>query len=301
MKCVDIRIKNGILFVFLTAKKGNQQKITNFVVEDTILYDRISRDMQKIPVSVVINTYNAARQMTETLKSAKDFDEIVVCDMESTDNTVDIARQYGCRVVTFPKGQHNICEPARDFAIHSARNEWVLVVDADEVIPAELADFIQRLLRKPTVDSAYFVPRKNIFLGEFIKSSFPDYQLRLLNQTKAVWPPTIHSLPVIDGTVGHLPKDAGIALIHNGLTVSTELKKIDVYSGNDLVKRNKKTVSLMQLVFSPLWRFVRYYFLKGACLQGRRGFIKAMFSSHMKFYYLAKVYERKVAEGESHV
>lgn len=257
--------------------------------------------MHKIPVSVVINTYNAARQITETLESAKDFDEIVVCDMESTDNTVEIARKYGCKTVTFPKGQYNICEPARDCAIHSASNEWVLVVDADEVIPAALGEYILKLLGSANDKSAYFVPRKNIFLGEFIKSSFPDFQLRLLNQKKSVWPPTIHSLPVVDGKIGYLPKDTGLALVHNGLTISTELKKIDVYSGNDLTKRNKKTVSLFQLIFSPMWRFVRYYFLKGACLQGRRGFIKAMFSSHMKFYYLAKVYEREVAERESHV
>ena len=276
------------------------KKIINFVVED-IFELQIIKDMQKIPVSVVINTYNAAKQISETLESAKDFDEIVVCDMESTDNTVDIARKYGCKIVVFPKGQHNICEPARDCAIHSARNEWVLVVDADEVIPVELGEFILQLMKTQMEKNAYFVPRKNIFLGEFIKPSFPDYQLRFLNQRKCVWPPTIHSLPVVEGKIGYMPKDTNIALVHNGLTISSELKKIDVYSANDLVKRNKRKVSLFQLIFSPMWRFVRYYFLKGACLQGRRGFIKAMFSSHMKFYYLAKVYEREISESGSNV
>ena len=72
-------------------------------------------------ISVVINTYNEANQLAEILEHLKDFDEIVVCDMDSTDNTVKIAESYGCRVVNFPKGNYNIVEPARDFAIHSAK------------------------------------------------------------------------------------------------------------------------------------------------------------------------------------
>lgn len=249
--------------------------------------------MQKNPISIIINTYNAEEMLANTLESVKDFDEIVVCDMDSSDNTVAIAESYGCRVVAFPKGNHNICEPARDTAIHSAKNDWVLVVDADEVVPSKLKECLQKILDNANHKDAYFVPRKNMFLGEFVKAFFPDYQLRFLNQKKATWPPTIHSLPQINGSIGHLPKDPEIALIHSGLTVSSEIKKIDVYSQNDLLKRKKENVSLWELIASPAFRFFRDYIIKGACLQGRRGFIRACFSSHMKFYYLAKVYERQ--------
>ena len=249
--------------------------------------------MQEKPISIVINTYNAERLLAKTLESVKDFDEVLVCDMESSDNTVDIAKSYGCRMVTFPKRNYNICEPARDTAIHSAKNDWVLVVDADEVVPQKLKDYLQEVLDNDNHKDAYFVPRKNMFLGEFVKASFPDYQLRFLNQKKAVWPPTIHSLPKIDGSIGHLPKDPEFALTHSGLTVSGELQKLDIYTQNDLIKRKKEKVTLWELIASPAFRFFRYYILKGACLQGKRGFIKACFSSHMKFYYLAKVYERQ--------
>ena len=60
------------------------------------------------------------------------------------------------------------------------------------------------------------------------------------------------------------------------------------------MKRNQKDVTLMKLIFSPLWRFIKYYIFEGACLDGRAGFIKAAFSASSKFYYLAKVYERNV-------
>ena len=89
-------------------------------------------------ISVVINTYNARQYLAKVLESVKDFDEVVVCDMESTDDTVAIAEQYGCKVVTFPKADHKSAEPARTFAIQSASNPWVLVVDADELVTPEL-------------------------------------------------------------------------------------------------------------------------------------------------------------------
>ncbi|MBQ5705156.1 MAG: glycosyltransferase, partial [Bacteroidaceae bacterium] len=55
-----------------------------------------------MPISVVINTYNASKHLTEVLETVKDFDEVLICDMESTDNTLEIAEKYGCRIVTFP-------------------------------------------------------------------------------------------------------------------------------------------------------------------------------------------------------
>ena len=64
-------------------------------------------------ISVVINTYNAERHLLQVINAAKGFDEIVVCDMESTDNTLAIAKSMGCRVVTFEKKDYNIVEPAQ--------------------------------------------------------------------------------------------------------------------------------------------------------------------------------------------
>ena len=78
-------------------------------------------------ISVVINTYNAEQHLAAVLESVKDFDEVLICDMESTDTTLDIARQYGCRIITFERKQYNIVEPAREYAIHEAKHEWVFI------------------------------------------------------------------------------------------------------------------------------------------------------------------------------
>lgn len=248
-----------------------------------------------MPISVVIQTYNARKYLKQVLAAVKDFDEIVVCDMESTDDTVEIAQAFGCKVVTFPKGDYNICEPGRDFAIHSASHEWVLVVDADEFVTPELREYLYDYIEHPEHDALY-IHRKNLFLGKWIKASYPDSQLRFMNHKKATWPPTIHSVPTIDGTVGQMPKDSKYALVHAGISVKGQIAKMNEYTENDLVKRNQKNASLGKMIFSPMWRFIKYYFFEGACLEGRAGFIKAMFSATSKFYYLAKVYERQVNE-----
>ena len=96
-------------------------------------------------ISVVINTYNASQHLAEVLETVKDFDEVVICDMESTDNTLDIARKYGCKIVIFPRGNYQICEPARQTAIDAASSKWVLVVDADELVTPELKQYLYSL------------------------------------------------------------------------------------------------------------------------------------------------------------
>jgi glycosyltransferase involved in cell wall biosynthesis len=93
-------------------------------------------------ISVVVNTYNAEQHLKKVLESVKDFDEIVICDMESTYHTLDIAKEYGCKIVCFPKQNYTIVEPARNFAIQQASHEWVLVVDADEIVPSTLKQYL---------------------------------------------------------------------------------------------------------------------------------------------------------------
>ena len=77
-------------------------------------------------ISVVINTYNAEEHLREVLDAVKGFDEIVVCDMESTDSTTDIARRYGCKIVTFPKAGHKSAEPARRLPYRAHRRSGFL-------------------------------------------------------------------------------------------------------------------------------------------------------------------------------
>lgn len=132
-------------------------------------------------ISVVIQTYNSELYLGRVLESVKSFDEVVICDMYSTDRTLEIAQRYGCKVVYHEKIP--FCEPARNFAIQSASYEWILVVDSDEVVPEDLRSYLyERIERKDDLQGLW-IPRKDYLFGKFMHGDYPDYILRFLEKT----------------------------------------------------------------------------------------------------------------------
>lgn len=250
----------------------------------------------EMKISAVLNTYNASRHLAQVLERLKCFDEIVVCDMESTDNTVAIAESYGCKVVTFPKGEYTICEPARNMAIQSASNPWVLVVDADELVPKKLADYLYEMVRSGNCPAGLFIPRKNMVLNRFLKSTYPDYQLRFLKKEGANWPTTIHSVPTVDGIVGYVPKRESLAFEHINVPVSEMITKMNLYTDNECVRRKGIRASVLKILFWPTFYFFKLYFLKGGFLLGKAGYFLAAHQANYRFYMLMKAYESKAAE-----
>ena len=223
-------------------------------------------------ISVVINTYNAERHLSKVLTSVKDFDEVLVCDMESTDKTVEIAKKHNCRVVTFPKANHHSAEPARNFAIQSATHTWVLVVDADEIVSEELKNYLYDSIKDDDCPAGLYIPRKNFVMNKFIKTTYPNYQLRFFRRDAANWPPYVHTFPTIDGETGKIPsKHEELAFTHISDTVYERLCKINQYTENEVDKRCDEHISLLSIILKCTHRFVKCYFLKGGFLYGIRG------------------------------
>lgn len=250
-------------------------------------------------ISVVINTYNAAATLAKTLESAKDFDEVVVCDMESTDNTRNIADEFGCRFITYPKGDSNICEVARDFAIHSAANEWVLVLDADEAITSELREFLYAHTEKKGAEEGVFIPRINFIFGqEDVK--YPDYQLRFFKQSLTFWPPTIHTRPEVTGRIKRIPASRrNLAIVHRQQTTYSEyIDKLNAYSDNEVAKRQGEKVSLFKFFFWPAFHFFRSYILKGGIFAGKYGYVSARLAYTYKLFTLIKLWEAQNKKNE---
>ena len=251
-------------------------------------------------ISVVINTYNASAHLQRVLDTLKGFDEIVVCDMESTDNTLSIALQNGCRTVTFAKKNYNICEVARDFAIHSAASDWVLVVDADELIPTELHDYLYDFISHPGDVQALFIPRKNYTLRRHLPSSYPDYQLRFFNQRVTTWPPVIHSIPKVNGKVEYIPKQRKeLAMVHLDDSTNATLRRLIAYTDNELNRRQGEKVTLLGLIFKPMHRFLKFYLFKGGFRYGIPGYVQAYRQAYYKFTVLCKLYEEELKRKES--
>lgn len=252
-------------------------------------------------ISVVINTYNAEKHLSKVLDSVKDFDEIVICDMESTDSTVAIAKEHGCKVVTFPKGEIKIVEPARQFAIDSATHSWVLVLDADELVSPELREALYSHARKHTdatstdFISGLWIARKNYFMGRFMHAFYPDYILRFFKKEGTIWPAKIHAFPVVEGKTERLPrsrKELAFEHLAND-TMSDCIRKINEYTEDEANKRSGKNYGIVALLWRPFFRFFKAYFLKKGFLDGIPGLINALIQIIYQVALVGKVIERK--------
>ncbi len=182
-------------------------------------------------LSVVINTKNSADTLKKTLQSVKFADEIVVVDMHSTDETVDIARQFTENI--FQHEDVGYVEPARNFAINKASHDWILLVDSDEVVSPALKNYIERILAAREQSDVYLIPRKNIIFGQKLNYSgwWPDYQPRLFKKDHINWPDRIHQHPALEGEVQKVPPQESLAIIHyNYDDVSSYLQRFDRYT-----------------------------------------------------------------------
>ena len=244
-------------------------------------------------ISIVINTYNAEKYLDAVLQSVRAFDEIVICDMYSTDNTINIAKKYHSKIIFHEKV--GFVEPARDFAIQSASNEWVLVIDADEIVPNELKDFLYQQILNPNPPQGIKIPLKNYYMGQFMHALYPNYILRFFNKNNVSWPAYIHAQPIIAGRIFEIPhKRKELALIHLANdSVEQHITKLNNYTNKEVERRNKR-YSFFSLVFSPTFRFFKQYCIKGGYKDGKAGFCNAAFNAIYKFVTIAKSIEKQM-------
>ena len=182
-------------------------------------------------LSAVINTKNAAATLKKTLESVKFADEIIVVDMHSVDDTRKIAQKYTSKI--FLHKDLKYADPARDFAINKANGDLILVIDADEIVPADLKKYIKTILTLEKTADIYLSPRQNIIFGQKMKHTgwWPDYHPRLFKKGQIKWPSGVHQHPVLSGKVQKLPEKESLALIHhNYQDVASYFEKLNIYT-----------------------------------------------------------------------
>lgn len=220
----------------------------------------------KPPISIIINTYNEEANIRGCLECVKWADEIVVVDMYSTDRTVEIAREYTDRVIMHENVGY--CEPARQFGIDHASNEWVFIVDADEHVPVALRERITRLIEEDRWDVVY-IPRRNYFFGQPFEGAgcgpLQDMLPRVFRRSVVKWPAEVHALPEPPPTARvHRLEDPSCAIEHFcWVGVQDYLSRLSYLAGlegkNSLDAGHKPgTWRLMRLMLREfLWRWIR--------------------------------------------
>jgi len=246
-------------------------------------------------LTVVINTYNEEKNIEEAIGSCRLLtDKIIVVDMESTDNTVGLAKKHGAKICFFPFSSY--VEPARAFAISSATTDWLFLLDADERMTPELAEEIQKLITNhQSLITHYQIPRKNIFArSKWLKYGgwWPDYQIRLINKEYfSSWPKRIHSAPVIKGKIGET-KNAIVHLFHNDL--ESMVKKTLIFENieSDLLYKAKKFVSVSVFFRKFLAEGYRRTIKNLGILDGPIGIIESIYQAFSKTITYLFLYEK---------
>ena len=211
-------------------------------------------------------------------------------DSGSTDGTRELAEKYGARVVTqdwLGFGRQ------KQFATDQAANDWVLSLDADERVSPQLAASLVRALQSPSA-SVYRMPRCNRFMGRWLRhgEGYPDWSARLYERNKARWSDDIvHEKLLFASTPGTLEGD----LLHESAEdLGAYMDKQNRYTAlaAAALREQGRTAGAVELVLSPLVRFVKFYFLRLGFLDGIPGLVHiaiGCMNSFMKYAKLAEL------------
>jgi len=233
-------------------------------------------------LSVAMIAMNEEANLPRTLESVRWADEIVVVDSGSKDRTLEIAESFGAKTSYRAFGGHG---EQKNVALDLCTSEWILLLDADEVLTPELQTEIRQLLecadgRKPQFD-AYWIPRLNLYFGRWIRHGgfYPDRKLRLFRRRAARLSEGVgpHSTPQFAGPKGRLKGD----MVHYAYpTLSVYLEHMNRYSTEiALLSTAKGRTSnswpafLWNAVANPAATFVYNYFFRLGFLDGREGLI----------------------------
>jgi glycosyltransferase involved in cell wall biosynthesis len=241
-------------------------------------------------LSVTVITRDEEAHLDACLESVAWADEIVVVDAQSADRTVEIAGKYASRVFVRPWPGF---AAQKNFALDQATCPWVLSLDADERVLPELRDEIRRVLEADGPLDGYRVPRKNLFLGRWIRHGgwYPDHQLRLFRRDAGRFRDArVHEGVAVSGRVGHVRG----ALLHSSYrSVADFVQRANVYSAlaaQDLVERGTR-VSWTDFVVRPAARFGSMYLLRGGFLDGPHGLLLALLYAYYVLLRCAKAWE----------
>jgi glycosyltransferase involved in cell wall biosynthesis len=275
---------------------------------------------RRVPVSVLVPIKNEAENLPRCLGCVQWADEILVVDSQSTDGSAEIARRHGAKVAQF---HFNGTWPKKkNWALENLpfKNEWVFILDADEVLPAEAADEIARAIANAGEMAGYWVNRRFFFLGRWLRHSYyPNWNLRLFRHSLGRYEKLteadtrsgdneVHEHVVVHGPTSRLH----VEIDHHAFpSVQVFVEKHNRYSNWEArvaadnflgqssgnlshtpVERRRRLKTLSQrLPFRPLLRFLYIYIWQKGFLDGRDGYYFARLHAIYEFLSVAKTYE----------
>lgn len=246
-------------------------------------------------LTVLVTTFNEEVNVRDCLQSASFAGEIMVVDSNSTDRTVEIAKEFTGNII-----QHEYVTPAKqkNWALPKVKTDWVFILDADERISEELAAKVRKLIEDPTHDG-YSIRRRSYFFGRMINHCGwqHDYVLRLFKVGKGRYDDHrhVHESIILDGTCGRIAEP----LIHHTYTSFEQyfekFNRYTTWAALDLKTKGKRA-SWWNLHVKPKLRFFRQYILNGGFLDGRHGYLLCKTSEMSVLFKYAKLWDLEKKE-----
>jgi len=245
-------------------------------------------------LSVYIIAFNEVQKIKQCIDSVIWADEIILADSNSTDGTSELAESMGAKVVHIKfDGYGNL----RNEALTHCNGDWILSIDADERCTKEVMNEIMQIMENPKHD-IYFIPRRNFFMGKWIKFSgwYPNYRQPQLFQKGAM---VYDNKPVHEGFINLSKKKLGY--LNNSIwqipfkNTGELIHKANKYSTLGVEKLEIKNVksSVLKAFLHGLWAFIKHYIFKLGILDGGPGFVIAFGNFEGTFYRYLKLHEKQ--------
>lgn len=254
-----------------------------------------------IKASATILVKNAQAHIKECLESLRDFDEIILLDNQSEDDTLKIAHDFNKEYKNLKIYQSEFIGfgPLKNLAISYAKNEWIFSIDSDEVLEKECLNYLKDFFSKAVDEKTILaLPRKNLYKKEWIKACgwYPDYVTRIFNKNYTKFNNNLVHESVI------VPKDAKIKRLDFGIrhyafdSVSALLKKLDRYTELYAEQnKGKKQSSISKAILHGFFSFFKNYLLKKGFLYGYKGFLISTCNALGSFFKYIKLYEMNLS------
>lgn len=267
-------------------------------------------------LTVIIPTYNVEDLIAQAIESVLWADDIFVVDSFSTDKTVEIAKKCGARVM-----QHEYIYSAKqkNWAIPQAKNEWVLLIDSDEVVTKKLKSTIEELLNSEEIDNydGFGIGRKHFFLGKFLRwgGRYPLYNIRLFRRTCRYEDRNVHAHILL--AKDRMKNITGDILHYSDRSLDQFFEKFNRYStwhANYMLRVYNAGMAKIKWItfftnpfyakavvkdlwtfipFTPFIRFMYMYVLRLGFLDGRYGFMIAFFYAFQDYVAKTKYLEMR--------
>ncbi len=240
-------------------------------------------------ISAILITRNEAAMIGRALKSVAWADEIIVVDSGSTDNTVELCRQAGAKVLVTADWPG--FGPQKNRALALASGEWIFSLDADEWVTLDAQREIREAIVHANGKQAFRMPRRSSYCGHFMRHGgwWPDYVVRLFRRERGRFSEDlVHERLILDGPVGTLKAP----LLHETYRDLDEvLAKINRYStaGAQMAFAKGRRSSLAGAVAHGSWAFMRTYVLRLGLLDGAAGFMLAVSNAETVYYKYRKL------------